>query len=83
MNTQDGIVLFIKGEIRKKAEKLQVVIDEEINESFSLTGSGFFDSMDFMRLIVEVEEKFGVEVNFSDHDPKVFTTVGGFIKCIE
>ena len=52
-----------------------------MSNDFSLTGTGVFDSMDFMNLIADVEEHFNVEVDFSNHDPEFFTTLGGFIHC--
>ncbi len=83
MINQQEIFVFIKQRVESKANKFQIVLEEDINETFSITGSGLFDSMDFMNLIVEVEEKFGVEVDFSEFEPEVFTTVGGFIKCVK
>lgn len=83
MSKHEIIFSFIKEKVLKKAEKMQIILDEEINEDFSITGSGLFDSMDFMHLIVEVEDKFGVEVDFSEHEPAVFTTIGGFVKCVK
>ncbi len=81
MEKRNEIVLFIKDKIQRKAKQFEIEIAEEVNESFSITGSGLFDSMDFMNLIVEVEEKFGVEVDFSEYEPEVFTTIGGFVNC--
>jgi acyl carrier protein len=83
MANQEEIISFLIEKIYQKAEKFETTLTDEVNESFNFTGSGLFDSMDFMHLIVEVEEKFGVEVDFSDQEPKVFTTVGGFARCIK
>lgn len=74
---------FLVLKIKKKAEKLGVELNEEISENFIITGGGIFDSMDFMHLIVEVEEKFSVEVDFSNSEPQYFTTIKGFIECIK
>ncbi|WP_152611285.1 acyl carrier protein [Psychroserpens mesophilus] len=73
---------FIKNEIKKKSELMQIELGT-IQDDFSLTGSGVFDSMDFMTLIVDVENAFHKEVDFSDSDPEQFTTLGGFVDCVK
>jgi acyl carrier protein len=73
---------FIIRCIKKKSEQLSVNLTE-INDDFSLTGSGIFDSMDFMNLIVDVENEFKVSVDFSDADPEKFTTLMGFVEYIK
>jgi acyl carrier protein len=83
MTDRNEIIHFLFEKIRQKANKLDFTLDDEVNETFNITGSGLFDSMDFMNLIVEVEDKFGVDVDFSDYEPQVFTTVGGFVRCIK
>jgi acyl carrier protein len=82
MNKKEEIKEFIIGKIMEKSRQLDIPIDQDsIDDEFSLTGSGVFDSMDFMNLITDTEEKFGVEVDFSNHDPEFFTTLKGFIEC--
>jgi acyl carrier protein len=66
--------------VTKKAKLFGTEIGA-INDDFSLTGSGLFDSMDFISLIVEVEAKFNVEIDFSESEPDYFATLGGFIQC--
>jgi acyl carrier protein len=73
---------FIIDRIHVKANSLSVSFIE-ISDDFSLTGSGLFDSMDFMNLIAEVEAQFGVNVDFVGADPERFTTLEGFIECIK
>ena len=68
--------------MNRKAEKLQVTLDEEVNDHFSFTGSGLFDSIDFMDLIVEFEEEFGIEADFNNFEPEVFTKLEGFVDCV-
>jgi len=54
----------------------------EIPDDFDLTGSGIFDSMDFMDLLVSIEDKFSIEIDLSDADPDQFTKFAGFINAI-
>jgi acyl carrier protein len=81
MNTKEQIKNFIVERINNKASLLNVTLDE-IPDDFSLTGSGVFDSIDFMDLIASVETAFRVKVDFSDSDPENFTTLSGFVDCI-
>jgi acyl carrier protein len=83
MNKNKEIKEFILNKIEEKSKLLGISFDyNELTDDFSLTGTGIFDSMDFMNLITDVEEKFNVEVDFSNHDPESFTTLNGFIECI-
>jgi acyl carrier protein len=83
MDKKAEIKEFIVGKIEEKSKLLDISFEPgSINDDFSLTGTGVFDSMDFMNLIADVEEKFSIEVDFSNHDPESFTTLKGFIECI-
>jgi len=82
MIDKEKIKDFVRDRIRKKSAKLNVSLDE-IPDDFSLTGSGMFDSMDFVELMADVESAFNVQVDFSDADPEQFTTLQGFINCID
>jgi acyl carrier protein len=83
MNKKEEIKRWVIEKVKNKAKKLQVIFEDEISDEFSLTGSGIFDSMDFMVLIADVESAFNVIVDFSDSDPEQFTTLNGFIECIK
>jgi len=79
--TSDSIRDFVKGRLLEKVQLLG--LDEpELSDDLHLTGSGIFDSMDFFALITDAEEHFGMEIDFTEHDPAEFTTLGGFIRCV-
>jgi acyl carrier protein len=83
MDKKTEVKEFIVAKIEEKSKLLDISFEPgSINDDFSLTGTGVFDSMDFMNLIADVEEKFSIEVDFSNHDPESFTTLKGFIECI-
>lgn len=83
MNKMEEIKKFIIHKIEEKCRELDIPFEKEsLKDDFSLTGTGVFDSMDFMNLITDVEETFHVEVDFSNHDPEMFTTLSGFVECI-
>ena len=78
MVINDELKQFVVEKIIRKST-LQGMKLENIDDSFSLTGSGLFDSMDFLNLINEVEASFKLVVDFSEAAPEEFTTLGGFI----
>jgi len=76
---ENTIASFLIEKSRGKCQKLGV--EENIDENFSFTGSGVFDSMDFIDLISQVEKKFNIEIDFSDYEPNDFSTIKGFAHC--
>ena len=77
---EDAIKNFI---MEKAIEKcLQFGLPkEDVIPQMSLTGSGLYDSMGFLELITDVENKFDVVVDFSEYEPITFDTINGFAKC--
>jgi acyl carrier protein len=82
-NIEEKIDAFLRNRIKEKGKLLGIEFeDQEISDDFSLTGSGVFDSIEFMGLIDEVETLFKVEAEFQDVEPTIFTTFRGFIKSM-
>ena len=71
---------FVIARAKKKIEKFGLS-SEDLNQDFSLTGSGVFDSMEFLELISDVETKFNIMIDFSGFEPEEFTTLRGFSHC--
>lgn len=51
-------------------------------DDLNLPESGLLDSYGFIQLLTDVEEAFGVEVDFGELDPQEFTTLGGLVRCL-
>jgi len=79
--TANELKKYLVEQIISKAAELDQRIDE-VSDDFDLTGSGIFDSMDFMNLLVKIENKFAIEIDLSDADPVEFTKVAGFVAAI-
>lgn len=47
----------------------------DVDTDQSLLEQGILDSMSFLEFIVDLETKFGVELDFSNLDPSEFTSV--------
>ncbi len=69
-------------------EKLQPSLEakgvraEEVPDNFDLLTEGVIDSMGVLQLIVEVEARFGITVDFEDLDPENLTVIGPFCRHI-
>ena len=69
----------------KIKEKLDLfgLREHEVNTSFDLVKSGLLDSMAFVDLVADLEEKFSVEIDFEQAaDQDDFTRVGGLTELI-
>ncbi len=51
-----------------------------ITGDLDLVDSGLVDSMEFLRLVSDIEAQFGIEVDFNDPEPGVFTTLNGLAR---
>lgn len=49
---------------------------EDIRDDFDLLTQGVVDSQGVLELIVEIEERLGVTINFEEMDPESLTVVG-------
>jgi len=73
---------FILGAIREKLI-LFGVKETEVNEGFDLVKSGLLDSMAFVDLVADIEERFSIEIDFEKvADESAFTSMGGLVKII-
>lgn len=77
---EDTIRAFIESKLSEKAAILGVE-KPEMRDDFLLTGTGLLDSMDFFGLITDIEEQYGIELDFTEKDPMEFSTLGGFLAC--
>lgn len=51
-------------------------------DDFDLIGSGIVDSLGFLELIAELEERLGLELDFEGVDPEQLTLLGGLCACV-
>lgn len=67
-------------------EKVKSKVNEEQFSSISMTESliaqGIFDSIDFITMLMEIENTFEIELDFDDVDPAQFTSIDGLIKAL-
>jgi acyl carrier protein len=53
-----------------------------VDDGFDLHGRGIIDSFGVLELIGDVEEHFGIEVDFEAMDPEQLTVVGPFSRYV-
>jgi acyl carrier protein len=54
----------------------------EMSDDFDMLEEGIIDSIGFMRLIAELEERLGVRIDFDGLDPTQLTVVGSLSRHI-
>jgi acyl carrier protein len=55
---------------------------EQVPDDFDLMQEGVIDSLGFMTLVAELQEKAGVEIDFGDLDPENLTQVGALSRLV-
>lgn len=53
-----------------------------IDDSTDLLGAGRLDSLDFLQLVSLLEDRFAIEIDFSDVDPEQLTRVEGLVQLV-
>jgi acyl carrier protein len=56
---------------------------EQVPDDFDLLASGVIDSLGLVELIGELEERFGLELDFERLDPDGLTVIGTFARYVE
>jgi acyl carrier protein len=72
---------FIIERVTETAETLAMT-DLQIDGAFNIFDSGVVDSLGFIDLVADVEERFNVVLDFGDRDPSEFGTVDGMIESV-
>jgi acyl carrier protein len=77
MKTFDMLEKFILTEVAVDRDKKSLEPDED------LLGSGIIDSMAVMKLVLLLEETFGIEVEDEDIIPENFETLNSLVEYVE
>lgn len=54
----------------------------QVGDDFDLLESGVIDSLGLLELIPQVEDRFGIEIDFEEMDPENMTIVGPFSRFV-
>jgi D-alanine--poly(phosphoribitol) ligase subunit 2 len=57
-------------------------LDVTVRPDTDMFATDILDSLQFLTLITQLEEKFGLDIDFSAFDPEEFRTVNGFVSCL-
>jgi len=78
-NMKEKVKEFILSELRVRSAAV-----DESNIKESLIESGIIDSFGFLELLMSIEQKFQVQMNFLELDPSVYTRLEGLIDlCVQ
>jgi len=71
---EEAFYQFIMEKVSNKiGEAKAAALDENLN----LIEHGILDSLDFISMLMELEMKFGLDLDFEDVDPSTFTSIQG------
>lgn len=54
----------------------------QISDKTNLVDEGILDSLSFLNYIVNIEERYKIELDFSELEPSEFTSIHGLVKII-
>lgn len=77
-NSRDYILEFVISLIQKKS---RLPKDCDL-ESFDYIESGYVDSMELIKFIVDIESEFDVSISETDMERSSFRTIGGLVNII-
>lgn len=80
-NLEQKLQTFIEGYLQMRLRDMRVS-DVEITGELNMIDTGIINSMGFIELVAEIEEEFGVDVDFEHYRPEELSTVSGLIGCI-
>lgn len=53
-----------------------------LDRNVSLITSGLLDSLEFISMLMEIENNLDIDIDFEDADPVQFTTINGLVKFL-
>ncbi len=56
---------------------------EDVPDDFDLLAEGVIDSLGIVSVIADLEQHFGIQIDFEDLDPENLTVIGPFCRYIE
>lgn len=68
--------------LQPKLDALGLAVDD-VDAEESLLSQGVLDSMSFLEFMMELEEAFDKELDFSELDPSEFTSINNLAKLID
>ena len=80
--TAKDVKSFIREQAKAQAVRLGMKPDDAVIENTSLVDSGLFDSFSFVALLSEIEKKYSIELDLSEHEPSYFTQIDGLALII-
>lgn len=82
--TRSDIKKTLDREIQKVCQTKAIEFSAlDLDEDFNLLGSGIFDSLGILHLLITLEEELQAEVDLSEYSPGEFTNYENLINILE
>ena len=78
---RNEVVAYLKDRMRS-AMTSRGTTAADVSESFNFMDADLLDSLGFVQLIHDLEQRFGVQLDLSDADPDGLVTIGGLAAAI-
>jgi acyl carrier protein len=66
----------------ERSKSPQGLVPDHLSDDFDLRTEGLVDSLGFVQLIVELEERLGFDIDLADLDPALLTVMGPLCRHI-
>ncbi|MEO2047693.1 MAG: acyl carrier protein [Pirellulales bacterium] len=80
--TAEDIKLFIIESLQDHLQNAGVD-PKSLTDDFDLLDSGLIDSMNFLHLVVSIEDRLGIDLNFEDLSPEEMTKIGSLCHHVQ
>lgn len=80
--TAEEVRAFVLGR-HESGLRAQGITPGAVEDDFDLRERGLIDSFGVLELIGELEERFGMQLDFEDLDPEILTIVGPLSRYVE
>jgi acyl carrier protein len=79
--TAEALLAFVVAELDEPLRDAGLD-PRDVGEDFDLLTSGVVDSLGMMELIMAVNDRFGLDVDFEGLDPEEFTVLGPLVRYV-
>jgi acyl carrier protein len=76
--SEESVRHFVRDWVAANAKAGHAPIEATAN----FVAAGIIDSMTFVRLLMDTEREFQLELDFSERDPAEFLSIDGFAACV-
>lgn len=80
--SEDAVLDAVLSELEHRVSGVGLSL-AEVDRNTSLISQGALDSLSFLEFLTAIEDRFGIELDFSEMDPDEFSSVDRLVELIE